>query len=493
MSKHPLETAYEEAYAYLMPRLEHELAGVYTYHNAAHTRYVIEAATKLCNLEKVDTTTALLVKTAALFHDSGFLISHVQHEANSCAIAREHLPGLGYNPAQIEHICRMIMATKLPQSPQDKAGAILCDADLFYLGTAEFEATAHLLYKELHGLQKVKSPKAWDNQQLSFLLPHKYFTASAQLMLNTMKAENIKKIEKKAVKPKRRTLKPREIVVDVLFLVIGILMSGLALKGFLVPNHFFDGGLTGISLLVHELYHFNLAVVIFLINLPLIIISYYSVGQKFALRMLIGVILLGICLELLPTIALTDDKLLISIFGGAFLGIGVGLVMRSGSALDGIEVLALYTLRKTSFTITEIILAINILIFSIAGFNFGIETSLYSILTYFTATRCIDYVVEGFQAYTGVTIISGESEIIKERIVKELGRGITVYKGERGFLPGQFEVSTDVDIIFTVITRLELRKLKNVVYEVDPKAFIFANTIKEAAGGVLSRRARHSG
>jgi uncharacterized membrane-anchored protein YitT (DUF2179 family) len=231
--------------------------------------------------------------------------------------------------------------------------------------------------------------------------------------------------------------------------------------------------------------------VILLFNLPLIIVSYYTIGQRFAVRTLMAVILLGICLMLIPMYALTADKLLICIFGGAFLGIGIGLIMRTGSALDGIEVLAVYTLKRTSFTITEIILGINIIIFTIAGFRFGIETALYSILTYFTATRCIDYVVEGLQAYTGVTIVSGHSEAIKYQLVNKLGRAITVYKGERGFLPGKFEVSAECDIIFTVITRLELRKLKNLVSEVDPKAFVFANTIKEASGGVIKRRHSH--
>ena len=204
-----------------------------------------------------------------------------------------------------------------------------------------------------------------------------------------------------------------------------------------------------------------------------------------------SVILLGVALILVPDFALTEDKLLISIFGGVFLGIGVGLVMRAGAALDGIEVLALYTLKRTSFTITEIILGINIFIFTIAALKFGIETALYSILTYFAATRSIDYVVEGLQAHTGVTIISGESEAIKYELVNKLGRGITIYKGERGFLPGKFEVSTDCDIIFTVISRLELRRLNNLVHDVDPKAFIFANTIKEATGGIIKRRHKH--
>jgi uncharacterized membrane-anchored protein YitT (DUF2179 family) len=165
--------------------------------------------------------------------------------------------------------------------------------------------------------------------------------------------------------------------------------------------------------------------------------------------------------------------------------------MRAGCAVDGIEILALYTWRRTSFTISEIILALNLIIFSIAAFRYGIETALYSMLTYFTASKTVDYVVEGIEAYQGVTIISGKSEIIKDRLVNELGRGITIYKGERGFLPGNYEEYNECDIIFTVITRLELRKLKNLVNEVDSRAFVFANAIKEASGGIIKRRHIH--
>jgi uncharacterized membrane-anchored protein YitT (DUF2179 family) len=165
--------------------------------------------------------------------------------------------------------------------------------------------------------------------------------------------------------------------------------------------------------------------------------------------------------------------------------------MRAGCAVDGIEVLALYTLRRSSLTISEIILGLNIIIFSLAAFKFGIQTALYSMLTYFTASKTIDYVIEGLNAYTGVTIISAKSDEVKHRLVNELGRGITVYKGERGYLPGKFEVHDDCDIIFTIITRLEMRKLKNMVMEVDPNAFVFANTIKETSGGIIKRRHVH--
>ena len=282
-------------------------------------------------------------------------------------------------------------------------------------------------------------------------------------------------------------------LVDIVYASAGILFCGFALKGFLIPNHFFDGGITGISLLLHEIYHWNIGYVIVAANLPLIIMAAFQVGKGFALKTLLAIIGLALCLLFIPYPQITSDKLLVSIFGGAFMGIGIGLAMRGGYALDGVEVLALYTGKRVSFTISEIILGINIIIFLIAAFKLGLPTALYSILTYYSASRAINFVVEGIEEFTGVTIISGQSETIKEDIVMKLGRGITIYKGERGFLKDSFNISQPCDIVFTVVTRLELRKLKNIVHEIDPKAFIFTNVIKETGGGggILSRKARH--
>lgn len=484
---------YEKAHSFLLNKLENELPDHLTYHNATHTKNVIAAVEELSVAEEVTGDDLVLLRTAALFHDAGFLQDHKEHEKKSCVLAREMLPQFEYNTAQIESICTMIMATKLPQTPVNHLSKLLCDADLYYIGSDQYEANAERLYTEFTDLKIVSSKKEWEQKQIDFLAAHRFFTKTAIKNREQQKQNNLQQL---ITTTKPAILKPgkihiREGIQDFLLIAFGVVIAGFALKGFLVPNKFFDGGITGISLLIHEIYHFNLAIVIIVLNLPLIIVSYFSVGSRFAFRTVVSVILLGICLWLLPEVALTSDKLLISIFGGVFLGIGIGLIMRAGAALDGIEVLALYTLKRTSFSITEIILGINIFIFTIAAFNFGIETALYSILTYFAATRSIDYVVEGLQAYTGVTIISGKSEAIKYQLVNRLGRGITVYKGERGFLPGKFEVSADCDIIFTVITRLELRKLRNLVYEVDPKAFVFANTIKEASGGIIKRRNQH--
>lgn len=279
---------------------------------------------------------------------------------------------------------------------------------------------------------------------------------------------------------------------DSIYTLTGVLFSGFALKSFLVPNNFFDGGVTGISLLINEIYHLNIAYVIILVNIPFIIVGAFQVNKEFAIKTFIAVILLGLCLLYLPyPEKITSDKLLVSIFGGVFMGIGIGLAIRGGCALDGIEVLALYTGKRISFTISEIILGINVVIFLIAAIRLGLPTAFYSILTYYAASKTINFVIEGLEEYTGVTIISGENEQIKEQLVMIMGKGITIYKGERGFLKQSFDVSQPVDIIYTVVTRLEVRRLRNLVSDIDPKAFIFTSTIKEAAGGVLKKRARH--
>ncbi len=281
-------------------------------------------------------------------------------------------------------------------------------------------------------------------------------------------------------------------VKDTAYIVAGILICGFALKSFLVPNNFFDGGVTGISLLVSELYHINIAYVIVAANIPFIIMGVFQVNSRFAWRTFAAIVGLGICLRYIPYWqGITHDNLLVCIFGGVFMGTGVGLAIRGGCALDGIEVLALYTLKRSSFTISEIILGINVIIFSIAAFKLGMPTALYSIITYYTASHTINFVIEGLEEYTGFTIISGQSETIKEKLVLELGRGITIYKGERGFLKDSYDISQPVDIIFTVVTRLEVRRLRNIVYSIDPKAFMFTSSIKEASGGVLKKRARH--
>lgn len=484
---------FDKAYSFLIEKLENELPPFLHYHNAEHTKDVLSGAEMLAKSEKISGEDLIILKTAALFHDSGFLETYSDHEEISCDMARKWLPRFGYSKEQIEQICQLILATKIPQAPRNRLAQILCDADLYYLGTERYFIGANNLYKELHEAGLVKSREEWSKEEIKFVEAHHYFTATAQKKLNA-------RIKKTAmllrVRAARQNIPKKGIEIsgwisDGIFIIIGVLLAAFSLKGFLIPNGFFDGGITGISLLISEITKKDISWIIMLANLPFIIICIYAINFNYALKTFICILLLGLCLYFFPHYSITSDKLLVSIFGGFFLGAGIGLTMRAGCAIDGIEILALYTWKKTSFTITEIILAINILIFSIAAFRFGIQIALYSMLTYFTASRTVDYVVEGLEAYIGVTIISGKSEIIKDRLVNEMGRGITIYKGERGFLPGKFDLHSDCDIIFTVITRLEIRKLKNLVSEIDPRSFVFASTIKEASGGIIKRRHVH--
>lgn len=284
---------------------------------------------------------------------------------------------------------------------------------------------------------------------------------------------------------------PLFTVSDTLYLVLGVLSASFALKSFLVPNHFLDGGVTGISLLIHEVFHVNLAVVLLLLNIPFVILSVYLVGKHFAIRSALTITLIAIMLQFVHFPEITHDKLLVAIFGGFFLGVGIGLSMRGGGTFDGMEVLAVFTFKKSSFSITEIILGMNIIIFVIAALFMKIETALYAMLTYYIASQTTKYIIEGIEAYTGVTVVSASSEEIKKALVLSLNRGITVYKGERGFMKDSFEQSSDVDIVFTIVTRLEVRKIKNIVHAIDPKAFIFVQTVREPQGGIVKEIVKH--
>jgi len=284
---------------------------------------------------------------------------------------------------------------------------------------------------------------------------------------------------------------PLFTISDIIYLILGVLSASFALKSFLVPNHFLDGGVTGLSLLLFEVKGWNLGLLLLLLNIPFIILSYFKVGRHFAIRSSLTILLIAVTMYFIPFPELTHDKLLVAMFGGFFMGIGIGLSMRGGGTFDGMEVLALLTFKKSSFSITEIILGMNLIIFVIAAAFIKVETALYAILTYIIASQTTKYVIEGIEAYTGVTIVSGNSEEIKKALVMVLNRGITVYKGERGFMKASYEVSNEVDIIFTIVTRLEVRRLKNIVHEIDPKAFIFTQTVREPQGGIVKEIVKH--
>ncbi len=276
-----------------------------------------------------------------------------------------------------------------------------------------------------------------------------------------------------------------------LFIVFGVLCAVVAMKGFMIPNQFMDGGITGISILLHELYHFNISVLIISFNILFIYLGYRRIGKTFAVQTSIAVVLLAIGLALVELKPITDDKLLIAIFGGTLIGIGMGLVIRGGGVIDGAEVVAVYTTKKTNFSISEIILFFNAIIFLTAAIKFGIETAMYSLITYFTALKACDYIVDGIEEYTALTIISSEYEQIKKMLVNDFKKGISVYKGERGYLPGSYAVKHDCEIIVIIITRLELLNIKEAINEIDAAAFMYVASVKEAKGGVLKEKHGH--
>ncbi len=282
---------------------------------------------------------------------------------------------------------------------------------------------------------------------------------------------------------KKRTL---QFIKEFLLITVGFLLAGFGLKGFLLPNSFIDGGVTGISLLVAEVTSIPLSILLVLINLPFIILGYKQISRQFAVMSILAIVGLALVVYFIEYPVVTSDKLLVAAFGGFFLGAGIGLTVRGGGVLDGTEVLAIYLSKKTGLTIGDIILIFNIIIFSVGAYVLSIETALYAILTYYAAAKTVDFIIEGIEEYTGITIISDKSERIRKLITEDLGHGTTIYKGEKGYSPDGKELKP-VDIIYTVVTRLEIARLQSEIDRIDPSAFIIKNNIKDTKGGMIKR------
>ena len=272
------------------------------------------------------------------------------------------------------------------------------------------------------------------------------------------------------------------LIRDGFFILLGVLSASFGLNGFLLPNMFIDGGVMGISLIIAELTETPLSILIFAVNLPFIIMGISTISRQFAIRSIIAIILLAISVHFTPFPVVTDDKLLIAVFGGFFLGLGIGLAIRGGSVIDGTEVLAVFISRKTSLTIGDVILIFNTLIFGFAAYVFTVEISLYAMLTYLVTSKTVDFVVSGIEEYVGVTIISAKNDAIRIAITENLGRTCTIYSGKMG------QSLKPTEIVFTLITRLELSKLHTEIDKIDKDAFIIMQSVKDAKGGVIKKR-----
>ncbi len=278
----------------------------------------------------------------------------------------------------------------------------------------------------------------------------------------------------------------KRLTKDIILMGIGIFSAAFGVESFLLPAKFIDGGATGISLLITQLTGIPLYFLIILVNVPFVILAFNVVGKQFAIKTAFAITGLAICMATVHFPEVTHDKLLVAVFGGFFLGTGIGLSVRGGAVIDGTEVLAIFLSRKFGTTMGDIIMGINIIIFSTAAYFLSIEAALYSMITYLAASKTLDFVIEGIEEYMGVTVISPHSEEIRHMIINTMGRGVTVYSGKRGY--GKRGEGKEIDIVFTVTTRLELNRLNTEIEKIDPNAFVVMNSVKDTKGGMIKKR-----
>jgi len=275
-------------------------------------------------------------------------------------------------------------------------------------------------------------------------------------------------------------------VFHVVLIVLGIFSAGLGLKGFLLSSRFIDGGVTGVSMLLSDVLGYRLSILILVINLPFIALGYRLIGGKFAIKSALAITGLSLCLAFVKYPDVTPDKLLTAVFGGFFIGAGIGLAIRGGAVLDGTEIAALLVSKSSNLLrVGDVILILNIFIFAAAAFFLGIESALYSILTYFAASKTIDFLIHGIEEYTAITIISERHEEMRAAMISRLNRGVTIYKGRGG------KSDAEQDILFCVVTRLEIGSVKNLAREIDSAAFIVVHPLSDAEGGIVKKTALH--
>lgn len=280
------------------------------------------------------------------------------------------------------------------------------------------------------------------------------------------------------------------ILKDTLFIAAGVLSAGMGIKGFLLSSHFIDGGVTGISMLLASLVDIPLPIWLLVINLPFIGLGYRQFGRAFALKSTAGIAGLSLSLALIPYPDVTPDLLLTAVFGGFFIGAGIGLAMRGGAVLDGTEIAALLISRSSHILkVSDVILVLNVVIFGAAALFLGINPALYSMITYFAASKTVDFLIHGIEEYTAVLIISKYHQSIRERIIEQ-GWGVTVLQGQEGY--GKHGSHHDLDaVLYVVLTRLELTRLRNLVVEADPRAFVIQHSVDDVAGGKVKSLPLH--
>ena len=268
-------------------------------------------------------------------------------------------------------------------------------------------------------------------------------------------------------------------------LALAVFLASLGLKAFLLPNGFLDGGVTGISILLSKLTGIEISIILPVISIPFFVIGWYTVSRKTVIRSIISVLVLSLIIHFENFQSITDDKLLISIFGGLFLGAGIGLAIKNGSVLDGSEILGIFLNEKTGISIGLIIFWFNVVLFLLASLLFSIEVALYSVLTYIITAKTIDLILEGFEDYVGLMIVTEKSREMQIALLKNIGQGLTIYNGSKGY--GSQGEKQDLKIIHTVVNRIDTKKAYRILHEVDKDAFVIEFDVNRVSGGVLRK------
>lgn len=299
-----------------------------------------------------------------------------------------------------------------------------------------------------------------------------------------MRLEEVTEIMRQ--KAQHRQLSKLKLVRRVFFLTLGAILMAVGLEIFLIPNNVIDGGITGISIMLSHITGWSLGVFLFILNLPFFFMGYKQIGKTFAFSTLYGIIVLSVTTAYLqPIPSLTNDVLLATVFGGITIGVGVGMVIRAGGSLDGTEILSILVNQKVPFSVGETIMFLNLFILGAAGFVFGWDRAMYSLIAYFIAYKTIDVVIQGLDESKSVWIISENYQEIGDAILARLGRGVTYLNGEGAY------TGDDKRVIFCVITRLEEAKLKSIIEDHDPSAFLAVAGINEVQGGRFKKKDIH--
>ena len=283
------------------------------------------------------------------------------------------------------------------------------------------------------------------------------------------------------MKPKLRNVLRR--INEYFQIALGVLLASLGLKGFLLPNHFLDGGVTGMALLGHTIFDINPSLLLIILSVPFLLLGFFLLSRAMVIKSIFSILALAFVIQIESFPAFTDEKLLVAIFGGLLVGAGIGLTMRNGAVLDGSEILGLYVNERIGISVGKIILAFNVALFSLTALTVSLEVALYSILTYAIAAKVTDFVIEGFEDFIGVMIVSKQHEELQENLVNGLGVGLTTFRSGVGY--GRNGATYGVDVLQTVVNRIDIRKLQRLVEQAGPEAFIVEYKVNQVRGGVL--------